>query len=352
MSYVQLISALVYGAAGFCLFVMLLNRVLIGIRDSSAKLPLVLASFVLLVAMGLVAGVFLPRPPWIFIPVALLVVVLLGEAQRAIIRYSCAGSAPVDTIPHKIDIMSPVTTTDLVVHRYRMSHPKWHGTPLRIVHLTDLHVHPAFPPEYYQKVMSVAEQADADIAVFTGDFVTSAEALPRLKAFLRPVAKLESYAVLGNHDYWAGPDAVRKVVLESGLSLLSDESRHRAIGDNRIVVTGYDYPWGGGTGSISPQAGDVLHVVLSHTPDNIYRLSEASVDIVFAGHYHAGQVRIPLLGAVVMPSVYGRRFDHGHFVVNGTHLFVASGVGAATPPVRIYCQPDIFVVDITADRKE
>jgi predicted MPP superfamily phosphohydrolase len=33
-------------------------------------------------------------------------------------------------------------------------------------------------------------------------------------------------------------------------------------------------------------------------------------------------------------------------VVNGTHLFVASGIGAVYPPVRIYCQPDIFVVDI------
>ncbi len=68
--------------------------------------------------------------------------------------------------------------------------------------------------------------------------------------------------------------------------------------------------------------------------------------MVFAGHYHAGQIRILYLGSLVIPSLYGRRFDHGHFLVNGTHLFVTSGIGTATFPIRLYCQPDIFIVDI------
>jgi uncharacterized protein len=67
---------------------------------------------------------------------------------------------------------------------------------------------------------------------------------------------------------------------------------------------------------------------------------------VFAGHYHAGQYRLPWLGALVVPSTYGRRFDHGHFVVSNTHLFVSAGIGATDPPRRIYCQPDLFIVDI------
>ena len=64
------------------------------------------------------------------------------------------------------------------------------------------------------------------------------------------------------------------------------------------------------------------------------------------------QTKIPIiLGSIVIPSIYGRRFDHGHFVIKGTHLFIASGVGAANPPVRIYCQPDIFIVDILPGKK-
>ncbi|MHC4566007.1 MAG: metallophosphoesterase, partial [Planctomycetota bacterium] len=279
-------------------------------------------------------------------PVALLALVLLGEVRRLWIRRSCAAARPVDTIPHHVDITNPVTTTDFVVHKYEVPHPKWRGAPLRIVHLTDLHVHPNLPLEYYQEVLSVAEETEPDVAVFTGDFITRAGALPMLRKILRPIAKRESYAVLGNHDYWAKPEAVGKVIAESGLRLLSGESHTLAVGDSEIAFTGYDYPWGTKQKSVPPHESGKLHVVLSHTPDNIYRISKSSADLVFCGHYHAGQIRLPILGPIVVPSVYGRRFDHGHFVVNGTHLFVASGIGAVYPPVRIYCQPDIFVVDI------
>jgi predicted MPP superfamily phosphohydrolase len=211
-------------------------------------------------------------------------------------------------------------------------------------------VHPTYPLEYYQEVVSVAEQTHADIAVFTGDFLTHIESLPELPKILRPIGRLETYAVLGNHDYWADPRAIGDVIRASGLRLLSDESHTLAVGDDEIVVTGYDYPWGTKEKSIARQGGDMLHVVLSHTPDNIYRIADASADLVFSGHYHAGQIRVPVHGSVVVPSVYGRRFDHGHFVVNGTHLFVASGIGAANPPVRICCRPDIFVVDILQEK--
>lgn len=343
---IQIGSALLYASAGFCVFLMLLNRFLILMPDGKAKAPAILATFAVLIGTGAFLGFCLARPPWIYAPLALLLLILLGEGRRAMIRRSCAGSSPVDTTPHQFNLATPVTTTDLVVHRYQLPHPKWRGAPLRIVHLTDLHVHPSLPLEYYQEVVSIAEQSKPDIAVFTGDFITSLDALPKLAKVLRPIARLETYAVLGNHDYWADANAVRKVITESRLRLLSDETISLAVGDNQIAVTGYDYPWGTKEKNISSQRDDTLHVVLSHTPDNIYRISESSADLTFSGHYHAGQIRIPVVGPIVVPSVYGRRFDHGHFVVNDTHLFVASGIGAANPPVRIYCQPDIFVVDI------
>ena len=93
-------------------------------------------------------------------------------------------------------------------------------------------------------------------------------------------------------------------------------------------------------------------LVLTHTPDNIYRLNRAGASVVFAGHNHAGQIRIPLAGPVVIPSVYGRRFDHGHFTVNGTDLFVTAGIGTVGPTLRMFCRPDIFVVDIMNKKPE
>jgi uncharacterized protein len=263
-----------------------------------------------------------------------------------LIRRSCSGSGPIDSTPHDVPLSNPVTTTDVTIHRYEVRHPHWSGPRLRIVHLTDVHVRPRLPAGYFRRVFDLAEQTEADLAVITGDFVTRRDLLPGLREVLRPIARIETFAVLGNHDYWAGPQAVSSVVIDCGLRLLTNESVTVSLDGREVVVTGYDYPWGTQMTSITPSRNGTLHVVLSHTPDNIYRISKSSADLVFSGHYHAGQVRIPHLGSVVVPSVYGRRFDHGHFVVNGTHLFVASGIGVANPPIRIYCQPDIFVVDI------
>jgi len=342
----QLCLIFLCGAAGLCIYLMLLNRYLILLPDSKRKIAVILLAFVAIVGSSIAAGFLLYRPLWIFVPVAVLGLIVAGEIRWAFIRRSCAGSRPIDSTPHAVALFNPVTTTDIITHRYEVHHPKWKGTRLRIVHLTDLHVHPKLSVEYYRRVVESAEEAEPDLAVFTGDFISNTDALPMLREILRPLARVETFAVLGNHDYWSKPEDIANVVTDSGLRLLTNESATVTMDGRSVTVTGYNYPWGAKRRTISRSQGGVIHLVLSHTPDNIYRLAKSSADIIFSGHYHAGQIRIPFLGPVVIPSVYGRRFDHGHFVVNGTHLFVASGVGASSPPVRIYCQPDIFVVDI------
>ncbi len=185
---IQLASSILYGGAGVCVFLILLNRVLILMPDSKAKTPVILVAFSVLVCGVPTAGFLLARPPWVLIPVALLGLILVGEGRRTLIRRACTGTPPVDTTPHWVDMATPVTTTKLIIHRYVVPHPKWRGAPLRIVHLTDFHVHPAFPLEYYQKAVSAAEDTKPDIAVVTGDFITDLEAVPRLKHILRPIA--------------------------------------------------------------------------------------------------------------------------------------------------------------------
>ena len=87
--------------------------------------------------------------------------------------------------------------------------------------------------------------------------------------------------------------------------------------------------------------------MLSHTPDNVFRLAERGASLVFSGHTHGGQIRLPGFGSVVVPSRFGGLFDEGHFQVDGTELFVSTGIGADMPILRIYCQPQILVVDLT-----
>jgi predicted MPP superfamily phosphohydrolase len=344
----QLSSVLLYCLAGLCVFLFVLNRFLISIPDGMRKNAIILPGFVAVTAGSVAAGFFLPGPPFIFAPFVVFFLVLVGEARRYFIRRSHAADGPVKSSPAKTHCLNPFTTTDVITHTYKARHSLWTGSRLRIVHLTDLHVHPRLPIEYYEKVISSAEQVQPDLAFFTGDFVGGADSLRSLRRILRPIARVGTFAVLGNHDYWMDPEAVGAVVKENGICLLTNDSQTIRVDGRELVITGCNYPWR--TKEITvPQTHGILHIVLSHAPDNVYRLSKLSANFVFSGHYHAGQFRLPLLGSLVIPSIYGRRFDHGHFMVNGTHLFVGSGVGAANPPLRIYCRPDVFVVDIIGE---
>jgi uncharacterized protein len=341
------VALLLYAMAGFCLFLVLLNRYLILLPDGPGKRRRTLAAFAGLVGGGAAMALLLPLWPFICAPAVILAAILLGEIWRAVLMHRYRGSKPIGSAIHDIRLATPVTTTHLACHRFEIALPHWHGDRLRIAHLSDLHVHAGLPQDYYEAAFATAQGQAPDLACITGDFVSHADGVELLRKVLRPIGSQGTFAVLGNHDYWAGPDPVREALREQSIRLLTNETARIAIGDRHIALTGCDDPWG----QAPQQAGDRyderdLRIALSHTPDNIYKLARRRADVVFSGHCHAGQIRIPLAGSIVVPSVYGRRFDHGHFVVRGTHLFVASGVGTADPPFRIYCQPDVFIVDI------
>jgi predicted MPP superfamily phosphohydrolase len=345
-----ILSVGLHAATGFGLFLILLNRRLMLLPDSRFKPYFIVLVFLVLTGGAGAWGSTLPAGPWMLAAGVVLGTIGYGEGRRLRIRRHCAGAPPVGTRPRRVSLLRPFTTTDLRVHRYEVTLPGWSGGDLRIALLTDFHVHPSLPREFYQSAFAEAERMRADLTFLTGDFVSRCQFIPLLRGILRPAARHGTYAVMGNHDYWTDVEQIRGIAREAGIRLLTNESVELKVKGGRLVLSGFDYPWGPGDETPPEGREGIPHIVLSHTPDNIYRLSEAGADLVFSGHNHAGQWCVPWLGSLVVPSVYGRRFDHGHFMVNGTHLFVASGVGCGLPPVRIYCPPDIFVVDIRGNR--
>jgi uncharacterized protein len=71
------------------------------------------------------------------------------------------------------------------------------------------------------------------------------------------------------------------------------------------------------------------------------------VSLTLAGHTHGGQVRLPLLGAPIVPSQFGARYAAGHIVEAGRHLYVATGVGTSILPVRFRVPPAVVVLTLT-----
>ena len=268
----------------------------------------------------------------------------VGEIHRAWLR-SEYGASSSESSP-----WAPVTTEDLEVRAFRLEIARFGATRLRTVALSDLHVTDDTSETYVRRVHDAVRALAPDVLLLTGDYVSKASRLAALERWLvgLPDAKYGAYAVLGNHDHWTGhADDVRAALARAGVSVLAGTCASLAVPEAPpIRVCGTEEPWGPALSRTLANDEVAATLVMTHTPDNVYALAEQGATAVFAGHTHGGQMRIPWLGPLIMPSRYGRRFDQGHFVVDGTHLYVSAGVGADAPNLRLWCPPDVVVVDL------
>jgi predicted MPP superfamily phosphohydrolase len=87
-------------------------------------------------------------------------------------------------------------------------------------------------------------------------------------------------------------------------------------------------------------------LVITHNPD-VFPLIPRRVCLTLAGHTHGGQVALPIVGRLIVPSKYGQRYAYGHIREGGRDLFVTSGIGTSIIPVRFRVPPEIVFLQIT-----
>ena len=349
----RLAVILAWMISGAAAYLYLLNRILIQARDKRFKSFMIRAGGLLSVGISAAIGWRAGVGRWTAIPAAGLLITAVGEARRLLLRARHAGEPPVREEGLPLSLAKPDTTTDLVLRFYETPVQGWRGPRVRVAHISDFHLNHHLPLEYFVETLRRVMQTEPDFIFFTGDFITRAKYVPLIKTVL-PLARgrLGTYGVIGNHDRWADIDEVRATAEAAGVRMLNGApARVKLDGGGTVVIAGYEHPWGAAD-EAEPgffTSGE-LALVLTHTPDNIHRLENRGIDAIFAGHYHGGQVRLPGIGSLVVPSKYGRQYDHGHFVFGRTHLFVTSGVGSADPPMRIWCPPDALIIDVLPER--
>ncbi len=90
-------------------------------------------------------------------------------------------------------------------------------------------------------------------------------------------------------------------------------------------------------------------ILLSHRPELMGVYAAHAVDLVFSGHTHGGQVRLPLLGGVIAPSQGLFPFyDAGVYVQGTTRLIVSRGLGNSIAPIRLNNRPELVVARLSA----
>jgi predicted MPP superfamily phosphohydrolase len=229
---------------------------------------------------------------------------------------------------------------------------------LKIVQLSDLHYGPHISSTDLAAVVKTTNRLHPDVAVITGDFVTvqlfrgpsqaqtDAELCAIELAGLR--ARLGRFAVLGNHDHYAGADSVAETLNLNGIAVLrncaapveSDQARLWIAGVDDVLVHGADLEK-----AVRQVPKNEPTVLLAHEPDYADYVTQFRVDLQLSGHSHGGQVRIPFLGAPILPAM-ARKYPIGMRRVGRLQLYTNRGIGVIDPPVRFNCPPEITLLTL------
>lgn len=235
----------------------------------------------------------------------------------------------------------------LAVTTARVESPKVTGEPLRIVLFSDTHCD--LKERLEGRIPAAAAALRPDLIVFAGDSVNAEAALPRFKALMAELAKVAPvYAVSGNWDAWFWP----KLDLYGGTGVrrLENEALDLTLRGTKLRLMGLpaDEGFQGKRLFARADAGS-LSIALHHYPDEVYQAADAGVDLYLAGHTHGGQVALPLYGALVTLSRWGKRFEAGLYRVGPTTLYVNRGIGMEgghAPRVRFWAAPELTLVEL------
>jgi uncharacterized protein len=251
-----------------------------------------------------------------------------------------------------------------VVEKFEFLHEKLMGlnSPLRIIQVSDFHFGMFWSVKDLERLVRAVNRIDADAVLITGDiFHSPVTPVESAKPVLMKLAhrKLGTFAVMGNHDFYAGEKRSAQTIQESGITLLRNKWVTFGDGASAINLGGIDDPitnwlWGGEFPYFEEfsSAGEDLEglkILMSHRPMILPLAARAGFDLVLSGHTHGGQVILPdgsggrgvSLAGLVSP------YTHGWYREGECRMYLNRGAGLTFVPWRINCPPEITVITMS-----
>ncbi len=232
--------------------------------------------------------------------------------------------------------------------------PPFHG--YRIVQVSDIHLDEFTEPFFLERIVHRVNELKPDLVLLTGDFITHGSmtffagnhAIHRCAEILTALTAPLRYGCLGNHDVAFNGPLVTATLAAHGTPLLINQHLPIERNGSRLWLCGVDDP---GTSHPDldltlPDKPDGPVLLMAHEPDYADAVTAHPkghlVDLMLSGHSHGGQVRLPVVGALILPPM-GRKYPEGHYTFNRMQLYVNRGIGTVGLPFRLNCPPEITV---------
>ncbi|HAE91192.1 MAG TPA: metallophosphoesterase [Tissierella sp.] len=217
---------------------------------------------------------------------------------------------------------------------------------LRITQISDFHSNNLIDLE---KLVANIKKFDPNFIVLTGDIIDHDDTeLDTVVKLFEALSKLDKdiYFVQGNHEIRNKSYNELKAKIERlKIIILEDKATTFVVNDEKINLIGLKfYSKARVQEEISyyqEMTKDLnlkyYNILLRHSPNNIENILNGKEDLILSGHAHGGQIRLPLIGAIVAPGQdFFPKYDKGIFKIEDISLYIDSGLGNSVLPIRAF----------------
>lgn len=230
-----------------------------------------------------------------------------------------------------------------------------------IVQISDLH-NKKFGSNQH-RLLKAVKKAAPDLIVITGDLIDSSHTdVDVAMEFIYGAAKIApTYYVSGNHEAWSNEYINLKQQMSlAGVIILSDEettityngATFRLVGLEDPDISKTEYPFANSNIIDNklqslPNKNAEYTILLSHRPELLEVYAEHNIDLVFSGHAHGGQFRLPFIGGIIAPDQgFFPKYSEGVHERKNTTIIISRGLGNSIIPLRINNRPELIVATL------
>ena len=226
----------------------------------------------------------------------------------------------------------------------------------QILHLSDFHIDGT---DGLADVLAARlDELRPDLCVLTGDYRFEdhgpcGAVYPLMRKIVSSIrARHGIIGILGNHD----AAEIACGLEEMGVRMLVNEAAEIGAGAVPIWLIGVDDNFDYGTDDLEKAVAGVpadgFKVLLAHAPELYEPAADNGIDLYLAGHTHAGQIRLPLVGAIKQNARCPRAYAYGHWRYRGMQGYTSPGVGCSSLPIRFNCPPELVLIELRCALQE